>query len=425
MFHAVAGEMTPEKLLAWYREIRRRSRELFDLVAPSAYYARPIALRNPIVFYEGHFPAFGVNALVKKGLGKAGIDERLEVLFARGIDPDSEEAVRNPTDVWPDRASVLGYAAAADALIENAIMNETLEDPARPGLRGGEAIFTILEHEQMHHETLLYMLHNLPYEQKLAPRSPLPVPPAASRVDRGSILIPRGRATLGKPIDSTFGWDNEFPARALEVEAFAIDPHSVTNGDWLEFMSATGAGPSHFWQQVAGRWLWRGMFGDLPLDELAPVYVTLEQATAFAQWKGRRIPTEAEFQRAAYGTPDGKERLHPWGDEAPAARHGNFDGRLWQPAPIGACPDGASAWGVHDLAGNGWEWTATPFRPFDGFVPMYSYPEYSADFFDDAHFVLKGASPATARELIRSSFRNWFRPGYPYVYAKFRCAHTA
>jgi formylglycine-generating enzyme required for sulfatase activity len=78
--------------------------------------------------------------------------------------------------------------------------------------------------------------------------------------------------------------------------------------------------------------------------------------------------------------------------------------------------------GVHDLVGNGWEWTSTVFEPFAGFTPMRSYPEYSADFFDGHHFVMKGASPATARELIRPSFRNWFRGNYPYVYAKFRTA---
>ncbi len=88
--------------------------------------------------------------------------------------------------------------------------------------------------------------------------------------------------------------------------------------------------------------------------------------------------------------------------------------------PAGSFPRGASAWGVRDLVGNGWEWTSTVFEPFPGFAPMPSYPQYSADFFDGKHYVLKGASPATAKELVRQSFRNWFRATYPYVYAKFR-----
>ncbi len=101
-----------------------------------------------------------------------------------------------------------------------------------------------------------------------------------------------------------------------------------------------------------------------------------------------------------------------------------FDFNSWDPQPAGSRPAGRSAWGIDDLAGNGWEWTNTPFAPFDGFRAMASYPEYSADFFDGHHFVIKGASPATARELLRPSFRNWFRAHYPYVYATFRCVRS-
>ncbi|MBW8867582.1 MAG: SUMF1/EgtB/PvdO family nonheme iron enzyme, partial [Acidobacteria bacterium] len=115
------------------------------------------------------------------------------------------------------------------------------------------------------------------------------------------------------------------------------------------------------------------------------------------------------------------ERPHPWGDAAADASRGVFDFASWDPEPAGTHPNGASAWGIHDLVGNGWEWTSTPFAPFPGFHAMASYPEYSADFFDGEHIVMKGASPATARELLRPSFRNWFRARYPYVYATFRC----
>ncbi len=112
----------------------------------------------------------------------------------------------------------------------------------------------------------------------------------------------------------------------------------------------------------------------------------------------------------------------PWGDGPPDATRGQFDFAGFDPVPVGARPAGASAWGIEDLVGNGWEWTSTLFEPFPGFTPMPAYPEYSADFFDGRHYVMKGASPVTARELIRPSFRNWFRPNYPYVYASFRTA---
>ena len=152
-----------------------------------------------------------------------------------------------------------------------------------------------------------------------------------------------------------------------------------------------------------------------------PVYATHQQASAYAAWAGMHLPTEAQFHRAAYGTPAGEERIFPWGNETPGARFGNFDFSRYDPEPVTAHPAGDSAWGVHDLIGNGWEWTCSQFAPLEGFAPMASYPQYSADFFDGKHYVMKGASPVTAAELVRRSFRNWFYDDYPHMYAKFRC----
>jgi len=163
------------------------------------------------------------------------------------------------------------------------------------------------------------------------------------------------------------------------------------------------------------------MFDLVPLPMTSPVYAMHDEAVAYAQWRGMRLPSEPEYHRAAFGTPSGQERSYPWGEELPDASRGNFDFSHWDPVPVGSYPSGASAWGVHDLVGNGWEWTSTVFDGFPGFQPMPSYELYSADFFDGQHYVLKGASPATAKELVRRSLRNWFRPNYPYVYATFRC----
>jgi formylglycine-generating enzyme required for sulfatase activity len=208
----------------------------------------------------------------------------------------------------------------------------------------------------------------------------------------------------------------------VKVPAFEIDRHNVTNGEYLEYIRATGADPPHFWARVNGDWRWRAMFEAIPLPLDWPVYVTHDEASAYARWRGKRLPSEAEYHRAAFGTPSGEERKYPWGNEPPDPTRGNFGFTNWDPVPVGSYPAGASAWGVHDLVGNGWEWTSTVFDGFPGFQPMPSYANYSADFFDGKHYVLKGASPSTARELIRRSFRNWFRPNYPYIYATFRCA---
>src|SRR3954467_4387872 len=446
-----------DAMVAWYRRNRERSQKLFDLLSEEAYYSQPIALRHPIVFYEGHLPGFSFNTLVKKALGRPGIDDSLETLFARGIDPHETQAVapaavgsaqvepspgggdRPDPGLWPSRDVVHQFADEADRGVIDALLHAQLEQPGHPLLDGAEAVYTILEHEAMHQETLLYMWHRLPFDRKRRPAGHAPrtegAAPASEWID-----VPGGCATLGVNRGAIrFGWDNEFPAASAEVGAFAIERHDVTNERFLEFVDARGyrdarwwlpedwawvqreaVAHPRFWEHHNGQWYWRGMFERIPLPGSWPVYVSQAEASAFARWRGARLPSEAEYQRAAFGSPAG-ERQHPWGDEAPTAEHRAFDFASWDPEPAGSHPKGASAWGVEDLVGNGWEWTSTVFAPFRGFRAMASYPEYSADFFDGDHFVVKGASSATARELLRPTFRNWFRGHYPYVYATFRC----
>jgi formylglycine-generating enzyme required for sulfatase activity len=415
--------VTRDRLIDWYRGGRKITRQLFTIPVAEAYFDRPIRLRNPIVFYEGHIPAFAVNTLIKLALKRDGIDSAFETLFARGIDPESEEAAKTPTDFWPARGDIQAYGRDADDLIVRALCDGPIDDGLEPQKRNAEAALTIVEHEQMHQETLLYLFHEMPYERK-NPIAPIRGGGSLPRrnVVKDMVRIPAGEATLGAS-GSDFGWDNELPEMRVAVDSFSIDRHDVTNGDYLEFITATNRTPPHFWAERDGAWQWRGMFALAPLPLDAPVYVTHDEADAYAAWRGKRLPSESEYHRAAFGSPAGEERRFPWGDALPDPTRGNFGFTHWDPVPIGSYPAGASAWGVEDLIGNGWEWTSTAFDGFPGFVPMPSYPLYSADFFDGKHYVMKGASPATAPELIRRSFRNWFRPGYPYVYATFRCAH--
>ena len=430
-----------EAALARFRRNRRRSERIFASVVPEAYYDRPIPLRNPICFYEGHLPAFGVNTLVKRGLGEPGVDSDLEVLFERGIDPENVSKVPGATsNGWPSREAIRRYAAAADARVVSALERADLEAPDNDVLRGGLAVHTVLEHEPMHQETLGYMWHRLPYGKKIRPTDAPPPVVEGGPPRPAAIRVPAGRATLGaRPDAVAFGWDNEFPEHVVDVPAFTIDVYDTTNAEYLEFVEAGGyarddlwspegrawraeSGATHplFWEREGDRWWWRGMWERVPLPPSWPVYVSHAEASAYLRWKGKRLPTEAEFHRAAYGTPEGRERAYPWGEDEPDATRGNFDFVRSDPVPVGSYPAGASAWGVHDLLGNGWEWTATVFAGFPGFRPMASYPVYSTDFFDGRHYVLKGGSPATAKELLRRSFRNWFRGNYPYVYATFR-----
>jgi gamma-glutamyl hercynylcysteine S-oxide synthase len=263
-----------------------------------------------------------------------------------------------------------------------------------------------VEHRLMHAETFAYILHQLDYARKVTPAHPSDVATAAPPRPR-MLEIPAGTAQLGLDADSEFGWDNEFQSVAVETPAFSIAKYKVTNGEYLEFVRA-GADAPFFWTEHQGRWRHRGMFAEIPLPLDWPVYVTHGEAEAYARWRGASLPTETQFHRAA-------SLAHP----DPAA---NLDFRRWDPVPVHAADNGAAglSQAPSQLVGNGWEWTSTVFAPFPGFAPFPFYQNYSEPFFDGQHYVLKGASPRTAARLARPSFRNWFRPSYPYVYATFR-----
>jgi formylglycine-generating enzyme required for sulfatase activity len=414
----IAG-LDRQRLMQWYRRNRKRTAEVFALVSGDAFYERPIPLRHPFVFYEGHIPAFSHTTLNVRGLGEAPVDPAFQRLFERGIDPGSvDDAKRHNRSDWPERRAIEAFLAECDRRVLEALQSAAIDNPSVPSLVRAQAAYTILEHEAMHQETTTYIVHQLDEAHKRRMRG-----------DHRDHEIPRnemrsiaaGIATLGAERDEIpFGWDNEFERREIEVPSFSIATYPVTNGDWLRFVEDGGPIP-HFWREIDGERRLRLVGETIRLPLSWPVYVTHKQAMRYAQWAGTRLPTEAEYHRAAFGTPTGDERAFPWGSELPEPRYGNFDGSRFDPEPVDAHPDGNSAWGVADLVGNGWEWTATPFAPLPGFVPMASYPQYSADFVDGRHYLMKGASPVTPRELIRRSFRNWFFDDYPYMYAKFRC----
>ena len=229
-----------DDVLQRWRDGRAFTRVLFDQFLPEdAWFENPIPVRHPFVFYEGHLAAFGVNTLVKGALGRPGVDAMLERLFERGIDPKDEG--EGATSAWPTRARVADYVRRAEAAIETAITTVARDAPRREFLERNEAVHTLLEHELLHQETLLYMLRELPTAVKRRPADleALQVagtPPAPRRV-----AIPAGCATLGLDRESgTFAWDNEFPRIESDVPGFEIDVFPVANANFLEFVDAGG-----------------------------------------------------------------------------------------------------------------------------------------------------------------------------------------
>ena len=381
--------------LSALRTARAIAEDVFARVQSDSLYARPIRERHRIIFYIGHLEAFDWN-LFSPDSGAPALAPDLDQLFAFGIDPKPGELPSDTQEDWPALDRTYEYRDRIQAFVDQH-WNSFPEQ-----LR-----HVSMEHRLMHAETLAYMLHNLPPE-RLVPAEKREPAETNGAVAGEVVEVPKGTAVLGRCRGEGFGWDNEFSQEHVPVEAFRIDRWKVTNGDYLAFVKSGAAAP-HYWENRNGKWFLRRMFDEVALPLDWPVWVTHDQATAYAHWRDAELPSEAQWHRAAQGSPD----------------EGNFDARRWDPEPVTACPGSASAFGVEGLLGNGWEWTSSLFRPFTGFQPFSFYPGYSANFFDDDHFVLKGASPRTDAVFLRRSFRNWFRRDYPYVFASFRCIHNS
>ncbi len=432
-----------QPLLERLADARKRTDALFAVIRPEAIYERPIPERHRLIFYLGHLEAFDWNLIARDVLHHPSFHAEYEQLFAFGIDPVDGQLPHDVPSDWPVADEVHAYNERLRERIDAALSEPASYLPEI--IANGTLLNIAIEHRLMHAETLAYLLHQLNYEQKNAPsdyKSAATSDAGVTSIANSMVQIPAGTATLGLRRDSgrgRFGWDNEFEANRANVEQFRISAYPVANGEFLEFVNARGyendqlwrlddwnwknsAQISHplFWKRDGANWKYRGMFEELPLPLDWPVYVSYAEASAYARWKNRLLPTEAQWHRAAYGTPTESECEYPWGDVEPTPERGNFDFSRWDAAPVNAHPAGKSAFSVHDLLGNGWEWTSSAFGPFPGFAAFPFYPGYSANFFDGKHFVMKGGSPRTAACMLRRSFRNWFQPHYPYVYAKFR-----
>ncbi len=300
----------------------------------------------------------------------------------------------------------------------------------------------VISHENQHDETILQALNLRSGPPLLSTGSSLP--PGCSEVAGSSVLVPAGEFVLGvDAVSEPHSLDNERPAHVVDVAAFRIGRVPVTNGEWRQFIDDGGYQQQRWWshrgwthRQEAGLsapQFWkldgtRTRFGhveEIPADE--PVqHVTYFEAEAYAAWAGARLPTEVEWEKAATWDPATRTRRRfPWGASEPTEHLANLGGDALRPAPVGAYPAGASAYGVEQMLGDVWEWTTSPLRPWPGFTPMI-YDRYSAPFFEGSgagdYRVLRGGSWAVAPGILRPSFRNWDHPIRRQIFSGVRLA---
>jgi iron(II)-dependent oxidoreductase len=421
--------------------VRQRSLDLLSPVDDDALLRQHSPLMSPLVWDLAHVGNFEELWLLREVAGAEPLDRALDDVY---------DAFRHPR---PNRPSLPLLSPTESRRYLHDVRGRALEhlDAAdldgpdaqgRPLLAGGFVYGMVVQHEHQHDETMLATLQLMAGDgyRPLAPPPPAAVDPPPS----GEVAVPGGPFVMGTDSE-TWAYDNERPAHVVDLPDFRIDAGPVTNGRFLEFVLDGGYDTPFLWEPEG--WTWRkendvrhpqfwideggrdwsrvrfGFREDLPLDE--PVqHVCWYEADAFARWAGKRLPTEAEWEKAASWTPEGVKRRFPWGDEAPTASVANLGGGLYRPAPVGAYPDGASAYGCHQMVGDVWEWTASDFEPYPGFS-SFPYREYSEVFFGPGYKVLRGGSWATSPRAVRTTFRNWDYPIRRQIFSGFRCARSA
>ncbi|GEL72449.1 ergothioneine biosynthesis protein EgtB [Myxococcus virescens] len=392
-------------------------------------------LMSPLVWDVAHVANYEEQWLLRALGAPAITDPAFDAIYDAFRHPRSTRA---ELPLLPPEAAFAYARRVREAVREH--LHRLPEDSTAPLLAGGYVFGMVAQHEQQHAETLAATLQLMTSPAYHVPSArPRPRPGA---VPQAEVFIPGGEVRLGST--SPWAYDNERPAFSQHVAPFLMDAHPVTNGDYLVFVEAGGYEDPRWWHpkgwevvqaeglKSPGFWLPQGnhtwlrrrfdQVEPLPKDE--PVqHVCWYEADAYARWAGKRLPTEAEWEKAARGS-DGRPREYPWGDTPPTRAHGNLDGGTWGPAPVGSYPQGVSQDGVWGLLGDVWEWTASDFRPYAGFN-AFPYPEYSEVFFGESYKVLRGGAWASAPVAVRNGFRNWDFPNRRQIFAGFRCARNA
>ena len=426
---------------------RCRTLALLDPLSEDALWRQHSPIMSPLVWDLAHIGNYEDLWLVR-ALGEPGVGVDYDDLYDAFRHPRRERTslpllrpVQARTYLADVRARALDVLARASARLDGG------DDPL---LAGGFVHGMVVQHEHQHDETMLATLQLMAapgYRPLSRPTPTADAPPTVTEV-----VVPGGPFVMGTDTEP-WAYDNERPAHVVDVAAFFIDTTPITNATYAAFVADGGYDERRWWSEAGWAWRveadltapmtwrrddanasasgpgatagwWRDRFGwiePLPADE--PVqHVCWYEADACARWLGRRLPTEAEWEKAASWDPAlGVKRRYPWGDDDPTPAMANLGQRHTGPAAVGAYPAGASAVGCLGLIGDVWEWTSSGFDPYPGTV-AFPYREYSEVFYGGDYKVLRGGSWAVDPTAVRNTFRNWDHPIRRQIFAGFRTA---
>jgi iron(II)-dependent oxidoreductase len=416
---------------------RERTRLLTESVDDTDLIRQYSPLMSPLVWDLAHIANQEELWLLRNVGGREPMHPEIDPLYDAFEHPRAER----PTLPLLPPAEARAYAREVRGRVMDLLDSATFA--GAPLLAGGFAYGMVAQHEQQHDETML-ITHQLRPGAAALTAAPPPPPPGGALHLPPEVLVASGPFTMGT---STEPWalDNERPAHQVAAPSFYLDTTPVSNAAYQEFIADGGYdqprwwapdGWAHrqraglaaplYWRRDGAIWI-RDRFGVTePVPPAEPVlHVSWYEADAYARWAGRRLPTEAEWEKAARFDPaTGRSRRFPWGDEDPSADRANLGQQYLQPAPAGSYPEGAAPCGARQLIGDVWEWTSSDFLPYPGFR-AWPYREYSEVFFGPGYKVMRGGSFAVGPVACRGTFRNWDYPIRRQIFSGFRTARDA
>jgi iron(II)-dependent oxidoreductase len=424
---------------------RVQTMRLFEHVPDEFLKSRVHEFYSPVGWHFGHIGMTEEHWVIVQAMNENPRDEALSFLFANLPENPKDNRIH-----LPSRDEIVDYLDSTRDAVLNALASADLNSDNRL-LFDGYAWEYSYRHECQHQESIAELLQLVHQASAQGPfRSSIPW--KCTCVEE-TVSIPAGEFFMGT--DDLHAYDNEKRAQKVTVAPFVLDIRPVTTFAWSEFMMDGGYYRRNLWSEAGWEWRKRenaerpeywakntegsgfvcfGPLGPRSVHPDEPVMgISWYEADAFARWIGKRLPTEAEWEFAARHEPLGLTGLtgrssltkhireYPWGNTQPNVHLAHFGLNSWSPTLVGSCPDGASAFGVRDMAGNVWEWTSSAFLPYPGFE-SFPYDGYSKEHMDGNHYVCRGGSWATAAPNLRSSFRNWYVPTYRQGFLGLRCA---
>ena len=433
-----ARSVTKDCIAVELEAVRKRSLDLLAPVSEDDLRSQHSPLMSPLVWDLAHVGNYEEQWLLG-AVASTRVAAHLDGVYDAFKNPRRD---RPQLDMLgPDQARA--YVSDVRGRVLEILDRVELDDA--PLLDGGFVYGMVVQHEHQHDETMTatlqlrtaieYPLVNGMTEPSSAAGGDAPAFPAEVRVDGGPFV-------MGTDLEP-WAYDNERPAHTVDVDTFWIDTTPVTNDAYADFIADGGYDEPRWWTTAGWKWrleedlahpeFWApdgaggwvrsrlGRVEAVPARE--PVqHVCWYEADAYARWAGKRLPTEAEWEKAASWTADGHKRRYPWGDEEPNASLANLaTSERFAPAPAASFPSGESPWGCRQMIGDIWEWTSSDFLPYPGFR-SFPYREYSEAFFGSDYKVLRGGSWATHPTAVRTTFRNWDYPVRRQIFSGFRCA---